>query len=145
MDGGPNCVRSLTLMDDNEMDGNDEYLYERELGDGYSVYVSHMIFNDRLIYGRTGAPTYERAFCFHQDGSAVVAALSWRGVGDPEGNWIKEVGTERYGPGSMSWEQNTGERLAAKRGLGEREDADEHLDFITGRRTSEERADATNR
>lgn len=77
----------------------DGAIFVRELADGMEITVYRYLFNDRLCWGRVGAPTYERAFCFEQDGSALEAARTWDGKGDPPGPWIKEVGTERYGPG----------------------------------------------
>lgn len=74
-------------------------LYEREFGD-QTIVVYRMIWNDRVCIGTTGDGTYDRGFCFPQDGSAIVAAETWDGTGDPVGPWIKEVGTDRYGPGS---------------------------------------------
>ena len=75
-------------------------LYERELDDQRSVYVYSMLFNDRIVVGITGADYYERGFCFPKGGSALVSATVWDGEGDPPGPWIKEVGTDRYGPGT---------------------------------------------
>lgn len=83
-----------------------ECLYERDLDDEHKLWVYRMLYNDRLVLGRKdNDQTYEQGFCFHQDGSAIEAAKSWSGVGDPPGAWIKEVGTNRYGPGAMKWER----------------------------------------
>lgn len=71
-------------------------LHQRITDDGLELTVYRMIFNDRICVGEPGAPTYERAFCFPQDGSAIVAAERWDGEGDPPGPWIKESGTDRY-------------------------------------------------
>lgn len=74
-------------------------LFHRKLDDGNVILVYRMFFNDRMTWGHQDDEGYERAFCFQQDGSAIIAALEWDGTGDPPGPWIKEVGTERYGPG----------------------------------------------
>lgn len=74
-------------------------LFVRDVGDGYELIVYRLLFNDRICWGRRDDMGYERAFCYRQDGSALVAAQTWDGTGDPPGPWIKEVGTERYGPG----------------------------------------------
>lgn len=74
-------------------------LYHRKLDDGNVIVVYRELFNDRVTWGPEDADGYERAFCFQQDGSAIVAAVQWDGTDDPPGPWIKEVGTQRYGPG----------------------------------------------
>lgn len=73
--------------------------FERDLGNGMAVGVHEAMFNDRLTYGPLGGMTYDRGFCFPKGGAALVAALVWDGTGDPPGPWVKEVGTDRYGPG----------------------------------------------
>lgn len=83
-------------MRDGGMDG---VLYHRDLGDGNGVWVYSMMFNDRVVFGPQHKNWYDRGFCFPKDGSAFVAAEVWDGTGDPPGPWIKEVGTDRYGPG----------------------------------------------
>lgn len=76
-------------------------LAEHEVGDEHIVVVYRFIYNDRVCFGRKDDPWgHDRAFCFPQDGSAFTAATEWDGTGDPPGPWIKEVGTDRYGPGS---------------------------------------------
>lgn len=88
----------------------DGRLFERVLEAGpyagMRVWVYRQIYNDRLVLGWPEAVSYERGFCFPQDGSALAAGLEWDGEGDPPGPWIKEVGTERYGPGSKRWTPN---------------------------------------
>lgn len=74
-------------------------LYRRDVSNTHFVAVYRMLYNDRLVFGPKGRPWYDRGFCFQQDDSALVAAETWDGEGDPEGPWIKEVGTDRYGPG----------------------------------------------
>lgn len=73
-------------------------LFVKPLDDGSVICVYRYLFNDRITWGY-GSESYERGFCFQQDGSAFTAALEWDGTGDPPGPWIKEVGTDRYGPG----------------------------------------------
>lgn len=79
--------------------------YRRFLPEGMMVEVHRMLFNHRVVFGMAGSETYQRGFCFHTALEAIHAAEHWDGVGDPPGNWIKEVGTDRYGPGSMAWER----------------------------------------
>lgn len=81
----------------------DDMLFSRDVGEHHFVGVYRFIYNDRLVFGDLRNEwCYERGFCFPQDGSAIEAAQSWDGEGDPEGPWIKEVGTDRYGPGSKA-------------------------------------------
>lgn len=77
----------------------DGTLYQRDVDDNHFVAVYRMLYNDRVVFGPKNSIFHDRGFCFPQDGSAFVAAETWDGTGDPEGPWIKEVGTERYGPG----------------------------------------------
>lgn len=77
----------------------EDALYFRDLGDGNAIWVYSMVFNDRVVFGPTHSNWYDRGFCFPKDGSVIAAAAAWDGVGDPPGPWIKEVGTDRYGPG----------------------------------------------
>ena len=78
------------------------FKFRRALPEGLEVVVVSMIYNDRLCFGESGSEGYTRGFCFPKDGSAIEAAKTWDGEGDPPGPWIKEVGTSRYGPGSRS-------------------------------------------
>lgn len=81
---------------------SEQYLgavYIRELDDAVVV-VYPMLYNDRVCFGPKDVEFYDRGFCFPKDGSAIEAAKVWSGEGDPPGPWIKEVGTNRYGPGS---------------------------------------------
>lgn len=80
---------------------DDDYpgaLLVKHLDNGSVICVYRYIFNDRITWGY-GSESYERGFCYQRDGSAAVAAQEWDGSGDPPGPWIKEVGTDRYGPG----------------------------------------------
>ena len=82
---------------------------------GKVLVVYRMMFNDRICVSSVDQRFYERAFCFPQDGSAAEATDSWDGTGDPPGSWIKEVGTDRYGPGMKDWDQKERLRLAGCR------------------------------
>ena len=84
----------------NRMKGVEHALYWREVDDDFMVCVYSMLFNDRVCFGLKGVGYYERAFCFPKGGSAIEAAKEWDGEGDPPGPWIKETGTQRYGPGA---------------------------------------------
>ena len=93
---------------DEELIEREDALFQRLMPDGFELVVYRMVYNDRLCLGvpndRFG---YERGWCV-PIGTGVAIAQVWDGHGDPPG-FIKEVGTDRYGPGSPG-----GARLAGR-------------------------------
>lgn len=98
---------------------------EGKYADSHMAVVFPMLYNDRLIVCPVDQPyVYVRAFCFPKEywGStfkdfrgkapARTASHLWNGEGDPPGPWIKEVGTDRYGPGLPRDKQRDNVRLA---------------------------------
>lgn len=73
-------------------------LFEKLLDDGREMVVYPMLFNDRICIGIPGMPFHDQAWCVPR-GQGVDIAKDWDGEGDPP-NFIKQVGTDRYGPGS---------------------------------------------
>jgi hypothetical protein len=76
----------------------------RILPDGRVIHLVPMLINIRLIIStprdnREGA--YTEGWCYSREQvvTAMTAAATWVGVGDPPGPWIKEVMTGRKGPG----------------------------------------------
>lgn len=67
-------------------------LASKDLPDGRRATVLNMIFNHRLVVGDPETWTYDAAWCFRKDGSALRALSSWDGSGEPEG-WMKNLQT----------------------------------------------------
>jgi len=77
----------------------------RKLPDGRVIHLVPMLFNVRLtiatpIDNEIGCYTDGWCYARGEVGLAILAALTWDGIGDPEGPWIKQVSTGRQGPGS---------------------------------------------
>lgn len=78
----------------------DDLLAQRQVSDTHSIYIYRMMYNDRIVYGPTNSPVWDRGFCYPQGHPDIQQAFQqWDGTGDPPGAWIKEVGTQRHGPG----------------------------------------------
>lgn len=71
-------------------------LFQRQLPGDNMIVVYRMMFNDRVCFGPNDWSWIDSAFCFPQDGSALVAAETWDGEGDPPGPWIKDATNGRY-------------------------------------------------
>lgn len=70
-------------------------LYQRELDDGRVIVVYQMFYNARICIGPANEPTYDDAWCYPDQATALKAAAEWDGEGDPPVGWIKQVGTGR--------------------------------------------------
>ena len=78
----------------------EDHLFERDLGDGRTIYLRPMLFgNVRLSMGETGDRCFyfEAGWCFHDPDAAWRAAMGWNGDGDPEG-WIRHIRSGRRRP-----------------------------------------------
>lgn len=75
------------------------YHNARALPDGTIIAVCPMLFTTALIVGISEIG-YERRYCYERDVDAFVAANTWDGIGDPPGDWVKEIPGDRLGPGA---------------------------------------------
>lgn len=76
------------------------YLDARELASGVVIGIMPMLYTAGLFVGIT-RERYERRYCYEKLADARSAFLSWDGVGDPPGPWIKEKPSDRLGPGAV--------------------------------------------
>jgi len=79
-------------------------IYQKELDDGREMTVYPMLFNDRICIGPPDEPYYEDGWCIVR-GYGVDVAKRWDGKGEPPGPWIKQVGTDKRGPGTSYFEE----------------------------------------
>ncbi len=67
------------------------YFPVRKLPTGKWVGCFQMNYTGALIIGLDESG-YEKRYCYASIYGAMAAALTWDGLGDPPGNWIKEKG-----------------------------------------------------
>lgn len=53
------------------------------------------IYTTGLVYGLT-EDDYVGRYCFHSNSDAVKSLISWNGIGDPSGPWMKHKGEVEY-------------------------------------------------
>jgi hypothetical protein len=72
---------------------SDNIIYERDLENGTTLYLTEMLFNVRLVQGPTGWLTFDRGWCYDRRllAPAMHDAMNWDGEGDPPGPWMKAV------------------------------------------------------
>jgi hypothetical protein len=72
-------------------------LYERELDDGRVVVVYPLVMGTaRLcIGGSDDTSYYDDAWCYMQPVTAIVAASTWDGNGDPPDGWFRNISSGR--------------------------------------------------
>lgn len=75
-------------------------LYARDLPGGAALWVVPMIFTTRIVIGSPGSQTVDDAWCFHDPGSAILAAISWdpESEREPQG-WHRHPPSGRRRPG----------------------------------------------
>ena len=73
----------------------------RQLEDGTIIGVGPMVFTWALYVGLSMS-SYDRRYCYEGFSSAVIAARTWDGSGDPPGSWIKEKPSDMVGPGATT-------------------------------------------
>jgi hypothetical protein len=73
------------------------YQFVRQLPTGVWVGIRPMLYTTGLFVGldETG---YVSRYCYEHFRDAVTDCLSWTGVGDPPGQWIKHKPSNRMNP-----------------------------------------------
>jgi hypothetical protein len=79
------------------------YLCPRKLESGEWIAIVRYLFTFGLVVDIREFG-YRTRFCYARWDEALAALLSWDGVGDPPGPWIKELGrVERTNPSVLKF------------------------------------------
>lgn len=77
----------------------DGALFHRLLDDGREVVVYPMTFGKgRLVVGVPEFDSYDDGWCYPRASTAIRAAQTWDGQGDPMDGWVRHLGTGRRRP-----------------------------------------------